>query len=437
MRRIAVIAACVLAIVGLTPQALADSTLTVKGFNYDSSTSHWPGLDATPCGGTNVVGNYNNYLDIVAGSSTWPLDNAAGAPTTTRSWEISYPSTPSPANAYGAAVYPSAASDFQTFKIDVNGSTSGQSSIYAYNLHNFWAGKVAVTAPGTGWSTVDASNLTYTWYEYNYGTGPSSPPTLITTTPYTGTAAQFEATYGKPGYGYSADIGFGCDGNAFTFQNLQWGATGSVTTDIFSTLKDPLMIARSTSKIVAGSSVTIRGGLKFAYGDTVKLQARPATSSTWSTVTTLPMPTGAPSCTTTSGNFICWHRFSKATSPKVTTAYRWYETGNVASDPSYSSTTTVSVATRIRATWPSTIYHGSTFSVTGTTYPAKPGSVVTLYGKHGTTTYKLGHATVDRYGKFHVYGKVGSRGTWSFWITIPAVSGDLAGKSGVKSEYVR
>lgn len=195
------------------------------------------------------------------------------------------------------------------------------------------------------------------------------------------------------------------------------------------------MIGRSASKITAGSGVTIRGGSKFAYGYSVVLQSRPATSSRWSTVTTLPMPTGSRSCTT-SGTYICWFRFSKLAYPKVTTVYRWFEPGNESTDPGYSGTTTISVATRIRATWPKTIYRGSTFAVTGTTYPAKPGSVITLYGKHGTTSYKLGHATVDRYGKFRVTGRVSSRGTWSFWITIPAVSGDLAGKSAVKSMYV-
>jgi hypothetical protein len=439
MRRIAIIAACVLAVIGMTPQALADSTLVVKGFYVDDSTSQWPGFDATPCGGTDVVGNYTNFIDIVAGSSTWPLDNALNAPTTTRSWEISYPSTPNPANAYGASVFAQSASAFQTFKIDVNGSASGQSTIYAYNQGNFWAGKFPVTAAASGWNTVDVSNQTFTWYHYSPGT-PTTPPPLISTTPFTGTPAQFEATNGKPTYGYTADIGFGCDGHPFTFQNLQYGATGSVVTDVFSSLKDPLTIGHSTSKITAGSSVSIRGGSKFAYGDSMLLQARPATSSRWSTIATLPIRTGRPSCTTSgtgsSQTYACWWRYSKAASPKVTTVYRWWEAGNEESDAVSSGTTTISVETRIRATWPKSIYHGSTFAVTGTTYPAKPGSVVTLYGKHGTTTYKLGKATVDRYGKFRVTGRVSSRGTWSFWITIPAVSGDLAGKSAAKSMYV-
>ncbi|MGN6162803.1 MAG: hypothetical protein ACTHOG_14010 [Marmoricola sp.] len=426
MRRFAIIATCVIAILGLTQPAMADSTVAVKGFWLDDSTLNWPGIDSTPCGGTDIVPTfYDSYLGI----KSTPLDSA-NLPASTRSWEIGFNSSPTSSDAYGPQVFPQSASDLQTFQIDVNGSTSGQASIYAWNTGSVWVGKAAVSAPGSGWQTVNAAGLTYTWNDYTLDS--HGNPSLSGVTPVTATAAQFEASHGLPADGYIAQIGFGCDNQPFYFQNVKVGAPGSVMTENFSSLADKLSISRSSSKVVAGSGVKIAGGSKFGYVSSVKLQSHPLTSSTWTTIATVPV--GARHCGGTT-TYACWSPFSKGVYPKVSTAYRWVDPGSVATDPGKSSATTVYVATRISATWP-TVYRGRTFGVSGSTYPAKPGAVVTLYGKHGTSVYTLGHATVSRTGTFRVYGAVHLSGTWSFWITVPARTGDVAGKSAVKSEYV-
>jgi hypothetical protein len=134
---------------------------------------------------------------------------------------------------------------------------------------------------------------------------------------------------------------------------------------------------------------------------------------------------------------VCRDYFAPVTvRPSVATTYRWYYPGSDAVDPAFSATTSVSVRTRLAPTWISAIHRGVRFSITGRTYPAKPGTTVTMWGRIGTTTYKLGYARVSSTGTFKIYGTATRFGTWSVWFTIPPVSGNLSGTSAHRTYSV-
>ena len=78
-----------------------------------------------------------------------------------------------------------------------------------WSTKRFWVGRAGLTAAANGWQQIDATDLTYTWTQYDLGTlKPVAQADGAATVP------AFLAAHGGDGPGFYA-TGFGCDGQPF------------------------------------------------------------------------------------------------------------------------------------------------------------------------------------------------------------------------------
>lgn len=77
----------------------------------------------------------------------------------------------------------------------------------------------------------------------------------------------------------------------------------------------------------------------------------------------------------------------------------------------------------------------ATLRARGTVFPAKPGATVTLWRTTASSTTKVGSATVQANGSYAINRTV-TKGTWRVHVTVPASTGNLAGKSVTRTATV-
>ena len=148
-----------------------------------------------------------------------------------------------------------------------------------------WLGRSDLVTPGGAWQSVEATTRAYTWTKYDMTT--RSP---VLASGVVATVADFAAAHGGDGPGVFT-IGFGCDGTAFSMDQLQIGtvADGVRTYDVEG-LRTQVTIAASHPKsLEPGEPVTLTGQLRTETGDpiphaTMILEQRSADSTTWTRV---------------------------------------------------------------------------------------------------------------------------------------------------------
>jgi hypothetical protein len=157
-----------------------------------------------------------------------------------------------------------------------------------------WLGRSELATPGGAWQTVEATTRSYTWTQYDMATrqpvaaGPGIPMTV----------AEFAAAHGGDGPGVYT-IGFGCDGTAFSMDQLRVGAAGQVTTYDVEGLRTRVTISTDRSAVGPGAPVTLTGRLSTQTGDrvphaTLILEERRPGSPLWTRVVVAPVgPDGA------------------------------------------------------------------------------------------------------------------------------------------------
>jgi len=145
-----------------------------------------------------------------------------------------------------------------------------------------WLGRAELTTPGGAWQTVDATTRLYAWTKYDMSTrqvvapGPGVPTTV----------PGFALAHGGDGPGVYT-IGFGCDGTAFSMDQLRVGSLGDVTTYDVEGLRTSVTIAQVSGD--RDGSVTITGQLNTETGDpipdaTMILERRLPGTSEWKQV---------------------------------------------------------------------------------------------------------------------------------------------------------
>lgn len=335
------------------------------------------------------------------------------------------------------------ASQFATLKIDVYNGPSGAAVVIAVSINpttgdvRLFVGKSPIAATGaTGqWAVVDASNAVYDWNEYNVSPVSASGPAFKASAG-SATLAAFDAAHTAPGVVtlYSPGFAFGCNGEEYAVQHLQWGSAGSApTVEDLGVLTNPVHIKPSASFITAGSGVSIAGGAQYGAAPTAVLSFKDVAVGTYSTGRTNAYSSTINLLKCNADGTVCDNPFQPILAhPMHNTIYKWTLAGTAGVAGASSGFVMVHVQTKIAPTWPASATHGRGFVVTGSTTPAKPGSVITLWGKRGSSVAKLGSAKIASNGTFRVVGVPTAAGSWTFWLTLPNDSTNAASKSASK-----
>ena len=140
-----------------------------------------------------------------------------------------------------------------------------------------WIGRAPLSAPAGSWAAVEATQLTYTWTQYDMVTH-VPVPTAAPAAP--STVARFAAGHGGDGAGFYT-IGFGCDGSAFNMDAWQIGGPAGTTRYDLEGLATTTSIEGSAREVRKGEEVRLTGRLRLGQGDrlrsgTLMLESRPA-----------------------------------------------------------------------------------------------------------------------------------------------------------------
>jgi len=281
----AVVAAAVVTL-GLPAVAHADSTVVVHGTEF---TDPWAQLAYVGC--TDVFTRDEQVLaptigfgpgrapsgarslgyDLAGGTAVGSQHIVASlADTTTASLAVS-----APAGSTGRAV------------VGYQESADSGTSL-------MWFGVAPLSVPAGGWTSVEATSLSYTWTKYDMST--RAP--LLAFDPVTAEPRAFLGAHGSDGPGLYA-ITFGCDGNPFSMDAMRIGTRQrGVTTYDLEGLATALTIAASQAAVNAGDPVTVHGAL-YTSGSvpiphaTVILERR-TDSGTWENIRVVPVGDGDP-----------------------------------------------------------------------------------------------------------------------------------------------
>lgn len=336
-------------------------------------------------------------------------------------------------DAFGPGIFTYAPSTFDVLSVRVdspNATGSGLAVVYYYpnGSGDPWYVGHAALSPPQDWSTVDASGLSYSWVSVTAGSATPAGSSGL---------ADFVNANGGDDTGSQTIFAlvmllFGCDGQRFWFDDLQYGPSGDVTTVDFEGYLSTVAIDSSKSKITAGSGVKLDGtftivGNPFPVSTPLTLLAKPFGSSTWTEVGTAPADYGSGPPT----------HAQLVDHPTTETTYKWV----LADDPKYSGSEspefTVKVATKVTAKLvDSTLAKGQKLVLKGRTVPAKAGSTIYLQRQVGGHWEKIGHALVQDGGKYVLKNRVTSTGTWKVRAYIPKGDGNLAGHSPSRSATV-
>jgi hypothetical protein len=275
-----------------------------------------------------------------------------------------------------------------------------------------WVGRAALTVAAGAWREVQAPGLTYTWTRYDLATrAPAGRSAGSATVP------DFQAGHGGDGAGFYA-LGLGCDGNPFKIDALRTGASGDVTTYDLEGYTTATGISGSATRVAAGDDVTVSGQVAsdmigpLAQGLLV-LEAQQYGEDGFSPVE------GA--AVRVSGG-----EASATVQPRRHTVYRWRFGGSSSAGGSVSPPFTVDVAAVVTA---QTVTTDGARAVVGTVLPARAGSQVTLWQATASGPVSLGGSVVDTAGAYRIPVPEDVSGRWSYFVTVPAGEGNLAGQS--------
>lgn len=416
MRRFLVLVSS-LAIVGLAPVTPAyadDVTIVVNGTHFPASTY---GLFATKCSNPGVSPTGLLRTRIAYTTDDPPLgDRMLGWDTDSGSsigpW--SYTQTPSTASVYSLRLN------------RPTGSVTGKALVlYAPPGADgdYWLGHSPITSTGTGWTTIDASAVTFNWKHWN-----NTLQEFDTTAPdeILSTFVAGHGGDGSPEDGSGALLGFvfGCNGDLFHLDDLRVGSVGSVTTYDYEEALTRTSISGSAGAITAGGDVILKGMPKelpnsFFSKATLKLEARRFGSSDFVQV-------GSATATFDGTK----HPARLVRQPQKLTVYRWVLATSAARQGSTSPTFTVKVRTRVTsALTDDTLAKGRTLVLTGRTTPVKAGYVVTLQRYVGGTWVDLKTGLTSSTGTYRLTRTVTSKGSWKVRVSIAGGGGNLPGVS--------
>lgn len=437
MRRLAAVALSVVALVGTTlPSASADTTHVARKIAVDLATFMAGGIpiDGSGCSTDTFPANMPPNFGI----SNSPLDTNAAS--TQRVWNETFSSSSDTGGSYGPMVFPPDSSQLAVFSMDVYNGTSGQAVVYYYNADGSgWVGRAPISGAANAWSQVSGANSTYVWTQFDTNFNPTGS-TLSATIPTFVSGGTGVPAHGQAPGGWAAGLEFGCDAHNFSFQNLVAGDTpGDLQVWDFEDLTNDVVSKPSASFVPANGAVTIGGSSQYGGPSTASLSFRDATMSSYATAHSAVSATSVSdlTCSDSPTSFVCRNIFAGvALHPKYNVTYRWCYGSTVAVQAACGTFGTIHVQATIAASLPSSISAGQRFTVSGKVTPLRPGTLVGLWGKRGTSTTRIGVATVTSAGTYSINASVGS-GTWTLWLTTANDKLNAAGKSASRTYTVR
>ena len=417
MRRTAAVFLSALALVAMTlPAASADTTTVARSIAVDAATASGVMLGDANCSTAVVPAAIPAPLTKILDT---PLDS--GLPAATRIWAIKPSGS---GNSYGPMVKVANHSFLGVFSLDVYNATSGQVVVWYLNADGSgWVGRSTFTQSALTWATVSGgAGRSYTWTPFNSSheiTGPTS----------TGNVDTFWAARGhEPAGGWIAGVEAGCDGKAVGWQRLVYGDTpGDLTIVDYEALTNNVVSKPSASFVSTSGAVTIGGSAQYGGPSSATLSFRDATMSSYATAGSASTAGSLLDLTCSGG--VCRDPFAGVVlHPKYNVVYRWCYGSDVEVGAACGTFATIHVQAVIAATFPSSISAGHGFTVSGKVTPLRPGTLVGLWAKNGSTTVRIGTGNVSTTGTFSINATLGS-GTWTIWLTTANDKLNAAGKS--------
>lgn len=399
--------AAVAAALSVSP-AHADSEVVVRGLSF-------PADSATKLSIVGCEGVYDRKPEPIA------TYLSRGGPAGTRSFKYDLAG----GNAVGSQTSVRSMAATTTAGLTVyapNGSAgvayAGYQAPADWSTKRFWVGRADVTAAANGWQQIDATDLTYTWTQYDLGTlKPVDHADGAATVP------AFLAAHGGDGPGFYA-TGFGCDGQPFKIDSLRSGSAGAVTTYDLEGFTSTAGISGSASTITAGESVTLSGVVRDQWARTlphglVVLEEQKTGTDRFVPVegAAASLDAGDPTVTV---------------QPEANTVYRWSFAGTWSFDGSVSEPFSVDVATAVTATTERVPDSGALVA-TGSVTPAKPGVSATLWRVVKDVQTVVGEAPIADDGSYRIEVPDAPRTFSRYVVTVPAASGNLAGTSALQT----
>ena len=287
-----------------------------------------------------------------------------------------------------------------------------------WSTKRFWVGRAGVTVGANDWQQIDATDLTYTWTQYDLGTlKPVAQADGAATVP------AFLAAHGGDGPGFYA-TGFGCDGQPFKVDSLRSGSAGAVTTYDLEGFTSTAGISGSASTITAGESVTLSGVVRDQWARTLPHGLLVLEEQKTGTHRFVPVEGAAGSLDAGDPTVMV--------QPEDNTVYRWSFAGTWSFDGSVSEPFSVDVATAVTANTERLPDSGALVA-TGSVTPAKPGVSATLWRVVKGAQTVVGEAPIADDGSYRIEVPDAPRTFSRYVVTVPAVSGNLAGTSALQT----
>jgi hypothetical protein len=287
-----------------------------------------------------------------------------------------------------------------------------------WSTKRFWVGRAGLTVAANDWQQIDATDLTYTWTQYDLGT--MKP---VARAGGAATVSAFLAAHGGDGPGFYA-TGFGCDGQPFKIDSLRSGSAGAVTTYDLEGFTSTAGISGSASTITAGESVTLSGVVRDQWARTLPHGLLVLEEQKTGTHRFVPVEGAAASLD--AGDPIV------TVQPEANTVYRWSFAGTWSFDGSVSEPFSVDVATAVTATTERLPDSGALVA-TGSVTPARPGVSATLWRVVKGSQTVVGEAPIADDGSYRIEVPDAPRTFSRYVVTVPAVSSNLAGTSALQT----
>lgn len=411
--------------------AVASASVADAGVHVVRSPAAFPlwDYDNTPLAGVERIGCADPMDKGTGGSPDVSYHKDAAPPLGERVWQVD-----DVTGGVGSAVGPSLLAPdadsltVATVAIDPDTAMTGVASVLLFDFNTLQASVGVATLPNAspGWQTLSSNDRVYHWRGYDLATGTYAGGSGVD-------ATYSRFTYDRSWTGVAKFVfAYGCQDTA-SFRTDKWvvgdpGTPGSETTyDLEGTATRVGISSKPT--ITAGNALAVSGDLTDAdlgvlVSGPLVLQALPHGASDYVQVAETSTGAGGEPAR------LIVH-------PLVTTTYRWVSPASDCCEASMSAPVTVEVRTALTAALKDkTVSKGSELIVNGRTNPAKPGTTVTLWRKTATVSKKLATGKVNRNGSYRVTTRARSRGTWKLFVTVPAVSGNLAGTSPVRTAKV-
>ena len=399
--------AAVGAVLSMSP-AHADSEVVVRGLDF-------PADSATQLSIVGCEGVYNRQPEPIA-----TYVSRGPGPAGTRNFKYDLAG----GNAVGSQSAVRSMADTSVAGLSVYAANGSAGVAYAgyqapadWSTKRFWIGRASLSATAAVWQQVDATDLDYTWTQYDLDTmRPVGQADGAATVP------AFLAAHGGDGPGFYA-TGFGCDGQPFKIDALRSGTAGAVTTYDLEGFTSTARITGTASSVTAGESVTLGGVVRDQWSRTLPHGLLVLEEQKFGTDKFVPVDGGAVGITAGDPHV--------TVRPEARTVYRWSFAGTWSVDGSVSEPFTVDVGTAVTAT-PERAGDSEALVVTGSVTPAKPGVRATLWRVEGEDQTMVGGAPIAEDGSYRIEVPEAPKAFGKYFVTVPAVGGNLAGTSTIQ-----